>query len=832
MPEPVVIIGPASGPAGPAPGRAEATPDHVGEEQSSPAAPAGPSIPRRILGSAAHLFGRVFLWVAITLLSVVRQNPRSALAATASFLILGGIWYTQILPGKGTHTPPTNAIGGKTPGSSAKDSKIASAPGDSKPPSGDGSAASSDGAANPTPVPSTVAALSPPVAPKTNLTGASSGNDSGTSATKSETVYGPPAPAPAPTGGDEPILPAPAVAQAPTPESAPKSASSPGDGPGEITKAPVPQPAPEPSKDVTNATLLPGPPAPATSVAQSDSGHSDSPKTKADSVFDNLAPAPTASTALPLAAPLPGEGASKSVSETETAAKDQKHDEGSSIRPSPAPDKQEGPPAELKAKGETPPDQLRPTQTASGDSKIEPLVLPDPTSVKANTASPADAQPDATKPDTSKAANSALETSGQPAKEQPSPERKPLPLAPLDNPAVSAGATGSGSPSDPSPAKPSEAGSNSGAHDEAAPSLTERSSLALKEPVPAIPDSRDTLVNSGGSETPAPAGAVEARTSPQVNVDKDGARWIPIPNTGKIPVDGSDEPEAGAGKDGDESDANRRPARDPRAHAAKDMSFEPASSQSDARTPEAGDPARALTGASAVSRTASATAAVSGERVEAVPHVVERDENYWTISRLYYNSGRYYRALWKSNHAKYPDINVLHVGDVIMIPAIEDLDPAFIDPARSPAPKTSVAKASRGPASPDSAASGRARQSDPDLDLPAPANSPRLRLAARGSRRPAGVASDGGAADDSQPEVRTVARPQSIGAAPRRPVYKVRQYDTLRSIARDTLGDARRSGEILDLNRDLIDDPAQLIIGQVLELPEDARTSVRRAASR
>ena len=62
-------------------------------------------------------------------------------------------------------------------------------------------------------------------------------------------------------------------------------------------------------------------------------------------------------------------------------------------------------------------------------------------------------------------------------------------------------------------------------------------------------------------------------------------------------------------------------------------------------------------------------------RVECVPHLVERGENFWTISRQYYNSGRYHRALWKANADRYPDINVLHVGDTIMIPAcVEDLD--------------------------------------------------------------------------------------------------------------------------------------------------------------
>ena len=46
------------------------------------------------------------------------------------------------------------------------------------------------------------------------------------------------------------------------------------------------------------------------------------------------------------------------------------------------------------------------------------------------------------------------------------------------------------------------------------------------------------------------------------------------------------------------------------------------------------------------------------------------------------------------------------------------------------------------------------------------------------------------------------------------------------------LGDSHRANEILDLNRDLIDDPTHLTVGQMLELPDDARTSVRRSASR
>ena len=52
---------------------------------------------------------------------------------------------------------------------------------------------------------------------------------------------------------------------------------------------------------------------------------------------------------------------------------------------------------------------------------------------------------------------------------------------------------------------------------------------------------------------------------------------------------------------------------------------------------------------------------------------------------------------------------------------------------------------------------------------------------------------------------------------PRRPLYRIRPHDTLRSIARDTLGESRRADDILDLNRDLIKDPNALTPGQTIE---------------
>jgi nucleoid-associated protein YgaU len=69
--------------------------------------------------------------------------------------------------------------------------------------------------------------------------------------------------------------------------------------------------------------------------------------------------------------------------------------------------------------------------------------------------------------------------------------------------------------------------------------------------------------------------------------------------------------------------------------------------------------------------------------------------------------------------------------------------------------------------------------------------------------------------------IRSTARPRNTAPVDR-PVYKVRRYDTLRSIARDVLGDPRRADELYDLNRDVIDDPTRLTAGQLLQLPEDA----------
>ncbi len=354
--------------------------------------------------------------------------------------------------------------------------------------------------------------------------------------------------------------------------------------------------------------------------------------------------------------------------------------------------------------------------------------------------------------------------------------------------------------------------------------------------------------------------------------DSLGDGWVVVPNSGKLPLDDTEAAasETGSGSRGDQGDIK---SRDFRSHAAKDVQFELESPRS--RATSGLERAGAATAAAVTGAALEAGSNNTAERVEPVPHVVESKENFWTISRLYYSSGRYYRALWKANEGTHPNIKSLRVGDVIIIPPVEDLDPSLIDPPRR---GSSLADSSGGPrrssvnggsstsrneadsfaiesdstpasrrddgltascANPAMAAAEgvpvrRSIRTDPDLDLPPPE-----RVARRGTRpddHSGRVVDRSLSEDDSiaeEPAARTVTRTRAADSTSgKRSVYKIRSYDTLRSIARDMLGDSHRASEILDLNRDLIDDPSHLIVGQVIELPDDARPSLRRSASR
>jgi outer membrane protein, multidrug efflux system len=67
-------------------------------------------------------------------------------------------------------------------------------------------------------------------------------------------------------------------------------------------------------------------------------------------------------------------------------------------------------------------------------------------------------------------------------------------------------------------------------------------------------------------------------------------------------------------------------------------------------------------------------------------HTVRSGENFWTISLLYYRSVRYRKALWAANKNAVPDFDRLTIGDKIIIPPVNQLDPALIEEVPAPAP--------------------------------------------------------------------------------------------------------------------------------------------------
>ncbi|MDR3620306.1 MAG: LysM domain-containing protein, partial [Paludisphaera borealis] len=125
----------------------------------------------------------------------------------------------------------------------------------------------------------------------------------------------------------------------------------------------------------------------------------------------------------------------------------------------------------------------------------------------------------------------------------------------------------------------------------------------------------------------------------------------------------------------------------------------------------------------------------------------------------------------------------------------------------------------------------RARRSEVELNLPV--SDPDAERASDEGKRPAGraVATRRDAdRDDEIDRDRNRAEPEAASrSVSTRPVHKVQPDETLRTIARDRLGSGRRANEILELNRDTIDDPSALIVGQILELPDDAKVARPRS---
>ena len=81
-------------------------------------------------------------------------------------------------------------------------------------------------------------------------------------------------------------------------------------------------------------------------------------------------------------------------------------------------------------------------------------------------------------------------------------------------------------------------------------------------------------------------------------------------------------------------------------------------------------------------------------------HTVRNGENFSTISLLYYRSARYGKALWAANKNAVPAFDGLKVGDKIIIPPVNRLDPALIEEAPAPAEADPVTVPAAEPANP------------------------------------------------------------------------------------------------------------------------------------
>jgi nucleoid-associated protein YgaU len=329
------------------------------------------------------------------------------------------------------------------------------------------------------------------------------------------------------------------------------------------------------------------------------------------------------------------------------------------------------------------------------------------------------------------------------------------------------------------------------------------------------------------------------------------AGWVRVPNKGRIPSDMDRDSVAfgEAGHRGLERTLDRRSHMDGGIHLESGSpATRPVDTDDRAMTDSTSPVADPVPLVRDVRPVGVSKTDPGSQRVEPSHHIVERGENFFTIAQLYYGSGpAYYLALWKYNAEKYPDIRTVHINDVILIPAVEDLDPAYIrQPHSSPARgRDESAVSTRNPAGelagPGPSGSERpksfpttrtARTSDTtsavatrrpvrvdrELELPVGDADPEI---AHGGRET--LADGSGEEDENGPAARSTARPRNL-VSNDRPVYKVRRYDSLRSIARDILGDARRADEIYEINRDVIGDPTHLTPGQLLELPEDADT--------
>jgi len=162
---------------------------------------------------------------------------------------------------------------------------------------------------------------------------------------------------------------------------------------------------------------------------------------------------------------------------------------------------------------------------------------------------------------------------------------------------------------------------------------------------------------------------------------------------------------------------------------------------------------------------------------------VEPNDNYWTISRKKYGTGRYFMALAQHNSKVIADPRRMRPGIVLSTPPAAVLEQNYADVIPRPAAVDPVQVASSG-----------------EVPFRAARSTQVTRTAAEFGEQDAGffVHRDGA------------------------PMYRVGPEDTLSGIAQRHLGRSSRWIQIFELNRDVLTDGNTLKIGAVLRLPADA----------
>ena len=179
------------------------------------------------------------------------------------------------------------------------------------------------------------------------------------------------------------------------------------------------------------------------------------------------------------------------------------------------------------------------------------------------------------------------------------------------------------------------------------------------------------------------------------------------------------------------------------------------------------------------------------DTLDPIAHQVRSGDTLWTISQRYYGTSRYHKALLAANADQIGESGQLRQGMTIQVPPLEALDRSLVE---APRPAI-VGNVSPAPASAPEAKPSPYRSNDASAETDA---TPAASAAPSQSPSPTATTSD--------------------------PIYYVRKHETLRSIARDLLGDSRRYVEIMDRNADLIADPyEQLEAGLELRMPKDAK---------